>query len=217
MGNDKVKVYKNPKRAEVVAPAKYVPQYQVLGVDPQEYKSSVVPNNTVVLQQPSPDNPRTRTTSHQPYAEVPHPTFPVGRGPAPNVGNNMEHTWSSVDGQIIDDISTEYPTEPDHAMIDNNEYVDPKAFNLSSSSSSLPEYEDVNEDELAPILNDLDAGSYLLLVKGVPICSGPAEEIEDQVKALIFGEHELSGGVSIPEEDLIVLKKVSIKVGVFLE
>jgi hypothetical protein len=215
MSNDKVKVYKNPKRSDVADTTKYIPQYQVLGVSPSEYKSAVVPENTPVIKHPSPDNPRIRPPVNQPYAEVPEPVFPVGRGPTPNVGNNMEHTWSSVDGHIIDDID-EYPTDPNNPMVDNNEYLSTEAFQLTPDHVA-PSFEDVNEDEVVPILNDLEAGSYLLLVKGVPICSGPSSEIEDQVKALIFGEHELSGGVSIPEEDLIVLKKVNIKVGVFLE
>ena len=215
MSNKEIKIYKNPKRTEDVAVSKYVPQYQVMGIEPQEYKSAVVSNNTAVVKKHSTENPRIRPPINQPYANV-DVTFPVGKGSTPNVGNNMDHTWSSVDSQIIDDISHEYPTSPDHPMIDNNEYVSSDAFNLESNQ--LPtSFEDINEDEVVPILKDLDPKSYLLLVKGTPICSGPASEIEDQVRALIFGEHELSGGIPISEEDLIVIKKVTIKVGVFLE
>lgn len=207
MEDKKVKIYKNPHRNEKETYIKYVPQYQVMGIDPEEIRSSVVPANTTVANSPSLEsNPRFGRTVNQPYAEIGN-SFEMGS--VPNVGNNMEHTWSGVDGQIIDDISGEnVDLPPDHPMIDNNNFIEEDA-----PSSN----EDYNKDDVIPILHDLKYNSYLLLVNGSPICSGPLSEIEDQVKALIFGEHELCNGISIPEEDLIVIKRVPIKIGVFLE
>lgn len=212
MNNDKIKLYKNPARQKPEPWKPYTPQYQLEGVDPVEYKSSVVPPNVAQVKPvPTMDNPRVRT---QPYAEVVPSPVGIGRGPVPNIGNNMEHTWSGVDGQIIDDVSEEYETSPDHPMIDNNGFVTNEALRVP------PDYFEpqiVHEDDVAPVIKDLDAGAYLLLIKGVPICSGPLEEIEDQARALIFGEHELCDGEPVPEDDLIVLKKLKLKVGVFLE
>jgi len=200
---DKIKIYKNPKRSENATYTKYVPNYQNMGVEPQEFKSAMVSPNTPVIQRPSAENPRIRPTGLQPSPDK------VVKGPVPNVGNNMDYTWSGVDNHVINDLQ-EYPTSPDHPMIDNNDFVTDEALNMSSS-------EDVHEEDILPIINDLESGSYLLLVNNVPICSGPTSEIEDQVRALIFGEHELSGGVPISENNIIVIKKVPIKVGVFLD
>ena len=60
-----------------------------------------------VKPQPLPkDNPRAKRPliRPQPYAEaVPSPVG-RGRGLLPNVGNNLEQTWSGVDGEIVDDL-----------------------------------------------------------------------------------------------------------------
>src|SRR5512143_3135329 len=104
--NGKVKLIRNPDRNKPAPYKPYVPQYQVHGKDPQEYQGAVVPGG-IKLARPSAlpsDNPRSRRAPvRQPYADA-GVTSPVGRGrgPVPNVGNNMEHTWSSVDGEIVD-------------------------------------------------------------------------------------------------------------------
>jgi hypothetical protein len=51
----------------------------------------------------------------------------------------------------------------------------------------------------------------------VPLCSGPKEEIEDQARALVFGEHEMCDGNPVPVDDIVILKRVKVKVGLFLE
>lgn len=207
---NKVKTYKNPKRSENTTYVKYVPNYQNLGIEPQEFRSAVVGPNAPVIKKVSEDNPRVRPAPSEPPIKISGEKVPaITFESIPNIGNNRDHTWSSVDSQIIDDLN-EFPTSPDHPMIDNNDFVTEEALNIKDS-------EDVYEEDILPIVNDLEAGSYLLLVDNTPICSGPSHEIEDQVRALIFGEHELSGGVPISEDKIMVLKNISIKVGVFLD
>lgn len=237
----KVKTYKNPNRDKGTDYKPYVPQYVVEGVEPREFKSAMVSSNTkIATPQPLPlDNPRGRRPAlRQPYAQT--TTSPIGRGkgPVPNVGNNMEHTWPNVDGDIIDDLSGE-PVDPNQSMIDNNDEVSELAFNLpfrngATAKDLVPQnpysahvtvehevqavrqpLDDTNN--LLPIVADLDEGSYLLIVSGVPICSGPLEEIQDQARALVFGEHELCDGNPVPDDDIIILKRVKVKVGLFLE
>ena len=149
----------------------------------------------------------------------------------------MEHTWSSVDGEIVDDLSGE-EIDPNHPMIDNNNFVSPEVFGFRSGPTAAdlnPKYSEevhpasafehevqairqtTNSDDLLPVLADLDTDSYLLIVAGVPVCSGPKEEIEDQARALVFGEHEMCDGNPVPVDDIIILKRVNIKVGLFLE
>jgi len=235
--NGKVKVYKNPDRGKPAPYKPYVPQYQVHGVEPEEYRGAVVPGG-VKIARPSVDNPREakRPSLRQPYADA-TVTSPIGRGrgPVPNVGNNMEHTWSSIDGEIVDDLTGE-EVDPNQMMVDNNDYVSDAAMGYQNGPTAAdirPQYEayapsmleqevqasrqPADPDDLLPVLTDLEADAYLLIVSGVPVCSGPKMEIEDQARALVFGEHEMCDGNPVPVDDIIILKRVKVKVGLFLE
>ena len=70
--SDDVKLYKNADRSKPIAYKKYVPQYQLLGVEPEEVRSAVVPANILAQANPlPPTNPRsTRAPVRQPYARV---------------------------------------------------------------------------------------------------------------------------------------------------
>jgi len=235
----KVKTYKHPERRQPSAYKPYVPQYQIEGVEPKEYQGAVVPGGSQVAR-PSADNPRLKKPPlRQPYAAA--TTSPIGRGlgPVPNVGNNMEHTWSSVDGDIVDDMSG----EPDQPMVDNNDFMTEQALGFQSGVTAenlrgplsygqvtleMPETPEfpleksaylppIETEDLLPIVADLADDSFLLIVSGVSLCSGPKEEIEDQARALVFGEHEMCDGNPIPIDDIIILKRVKVKVGLFLE
>ncbi len=270
MANDtdgKVKIYKNPGRNMNADYKPYVPQYQVEGVEPK-YHGAVAPGNfTVARPAALPlDNPRAkRSAIRQPYADVTESPIGRGRGPVPNVGNNMEHTWSSVDGDIVDDLSNDEGVEfvdPNQTMIDNNDFVTPQAlgsvelvehtpsngavfgfhrnginasdipspFVPQSVQFEMPEEDttekpgsafefnaEARDGDLLFIVADLADETFLLIIDGTPLCSGPKEEIEEQARALVFGEHELCDGNPIPIDDIIILKRVKVKVGLFLE
>jgi hypothetical protein len=240
-----VKIYKNPARKNLSADYKpYIPQYQIEGRDPQKHNSAVVPNSSKVAKG-STVNPREkRVPFRQPYALA--TPSPIGRGPVPNVGNNMEHTWSSVDGDVIDDLSGEI-ANPDEPMVDNNDFVSDEAMGYQNgiTAGDIPSqfkpqkvqieegdsqevYEENNmpvqrqqfdsdTGDLFSIVSDLADESFLLIVAGTPLCSGPKEEIEEQARALVFGEHEICDGNEVPIDDIIILKKARVKVGLFLE
>lgn len=274
MSNGKTKIYKNPGRnqpAPVFKP--YVPQYVMHDIEPEEFKSAVVPTGYPVAK-PSVDNPRLpRPPIRQAYAAtVPSPVG-RGKGPIPNVGNNIEHTWSGVDGDIVDDLSGQ-EIDPNQSMVDNNEYISNEALGLPPSSEDMPQLDEVvtpqpkkfmtnqeltklktdydgsmtintsskvtveagevffegtanppalgdievdSVDSLLAVVNDLEEDSYLLIVNDVPVCSGPLEEIQNQATAMVFGEHELCEGQPVDVEDIVVLKRVCLKVGLFLQ
>ena len=235
----KIKLHKNPSRNNASPFKHYVPQYQVHGVEPQEYRGAIVPSNAKIAGPSIPlplDNPRAkRAPLRQPYAEAVSSPIGRGRGPVPNVGNNMEHTWSSVDGDMIVDDLSQY-LDPDHPMVDNNDFVSDEALGFQSGMTATdlnPEHrtfppqaieneieanhQSLDEADLLSILSRLVEDSYLLIVSGVPICSGPQEEIEDQARALVFGEHEMCEGHPVPLEDIIVIKRSKVKLGLFLE
>lgn len=231
MSDEKIKIYKNKERGKTEVRKNYVPQYQMMGIEPEEIKSAVVPGARVSESQPiTNDNPRTRRVGiRQPYAD-PVPS-PVGgsRGPVPNVGNNMEHMWSSVDGEIIDDLDV----DSDRPMVDNNDYVSDEALGLPQrppSREELPSLDEmihppvrkfveetVDADDANSVISKLSEGDYLLMVGGVSVCSGPAEEVQEQARLLVFGDHELCDGNPIPVDDIVVIKRVPIKIGLFLE
>jgi hypothetical protein len=256
--NGKVKIYKNPERKRTVSYKPYVPQYQQLGVEPEEYKSPLSPGYSIPKPAPgssvNPRAPRAHIRRQQPYAEAVPSPIGRGKGPIPNVGNNMEQTWSGVDGEIIDDISG---VDPDQPMVDNNEFVSAASLGLPDDSvmeveddeseqepeEVLPELDEVanpphkkfradyeksflTENELqnalkeeytTTVLKQLEEEEFLLLVDGAVICSGPADYIQEQTRAMVFGEHDLYHGNPVPVDDIVVLKRVKIKVGVFLE
>ena len=231
MSDEKIKVYKNKERNAPESHKSYIPQYQLMGVEPDEIKSAVVPEVRVSNQPPTNDNPRTRRLGiRQPYANP--MSMDLNKGPVPNVGNNMEHSWSSVDGEIVDDLTDDHEIMSNRPIVDNNDYVSDEALGLPRSPSreelpSLDEMihppvkrfveESIDADDINDVISKLTEGDYLLMIGGVSVCSGPAEEIEEQARLLVFGEHELCDGNPIPVDDIIVIKRVPIKIGLFLE
>jgi hypothetical protein len=240
---DQAKFYRNKLRNDPEQPQeRYVPNYQLMGIDPEELRSAQAGE----VQSPAarggarPLPVRIHRYVNQPYAETVE--SPIGPGnPVPNVGNNMEHTWASVDGEIVDDLDTD--PNASAGFIDNNDYVTEKALtepsfgnNVRNRSPFIQQalsHIDLFEEEKTPlaapvfpappsdenlfsVVNELEPDSYLLLVGGNAICSGPLQEIEEETSALVLGNHELFDGTPVPEEKIIVLKKVKVKVGVFL-
>src|SRR5258708_4535649 len=254
MTTDKIKLYKNPSRSKPSNLKPYIPQYQTMGIEPTEIHPKDATGSMILTKKAplSKDNPRApRPLIRQPYAEtVPSPVG-RGRGLLPNVGNNIEQTWSSVDGNLIDDINL----DPEHPMIDNNDTVSMAALGLSEDTNneviideseenvmeshnfptySLEENESeenlkktfltenelqsaLKEEYLSTVLQSLEEADYIVIVGDSAICSGPLDEVQEMARGLVFGEHPLCDGNPIPIDDIIVLKRVKIKIGLFLE
>jgi hypothetical protein len=219
---NKVKTYKNKDREESSTHIPYVPQYKELGLEPTEHKSSIVPEGTTIAKG-STINPRLpRQAIRQEYAVQSSSPVGRGRGLVPNIGNNMEHTWSGVDGDVIDDLSE---VDQNLEMIDNNDIVEESVQSIEAQVvggyAELPKEDvvshEVSQDNLFEIIKELESESYLLMVHGAAICSGPLLEIQEQASALVFGEHELCEGNPINIEEVAIVKKVKIKMGLFLE
>lgn len=201
--SNKVIFYKNSNRtADEENGEKYIPQYQSLGIEPLEYKSAIIPQESAMLAKPSMENPRLprQVMIRQPYGEK--STSPVGNGNLPNVGNNIEQTWVDVDREIIDDLNK--------PMIDNNDFIDGDVSeHFEDAKASL-------EDALAP-LHLLEENDLILFINDIPICYGGLSEVQDQARLLVNGTHELCDGTPVPIDEILILKKVTIKNGLFLE
>lgn len=207
----KPKLIKNPARRIPDKAQHYVPQYQIFGIEPQEHVSSPLPS-TVLVAKGSKENPRLpRPTIRQPYAE-PTPA-PLGKDPLPNIGNNAEHTWSSLDGEVIDDLSDESMLDPETPMIDNNDFV---SFNDPELSPAI-ETSEGNFVGLTEAMRSIQDNECIVFVKGEWFDAGWGNDMESVVQDLVFGEHPVYQGQAIPIEDILVVRKVPIKVGVFLE
>lgn len=200
MSTDKVKIYKNPERDTEEVHKQYVPQYQLRGVTPANSGG----NTRAVVVKVEPEAVNETTISNR-------------RGSIPNIGNGMEHTWSGVDGNLVDDLPN---FDPNHPMIDNNEYVtyqDHAPPTTNPVKAERDSFKEKVDEDLSSILSSLKNEEYILIINGVAICSGPMLEIQEQATALVFGEHQLCDGKEIPVDDIIILKKVKIKMGLFLE
>ena len=188
----KVKLFKNsarntPDDEEISA---YVPQYQLSGIEPKHI-GSMKDAHLIMSSTPKHDlnNPRIkRVPVIRDYAVEEDADVGVGTGSTiPNVGNSMEHSWSSIDDEPI--------VEEDY------EVVQPK--------------EDVHVEESSNDISSLKDNSYIILVGGKVISVGTFKNIQQEVSDLVLGKHKLISEY-IDVKDIIVLKKVNIKVGVFL-
>ncbi len=218
----------------------YVPQYKEAGIEPLRFPTHTIPASKpkVVQRKPFLSRPVEEPAQHQPFmaaftsrkreaqselpavipmANVPYAerAAPVARTTTlPNVGNNMETTWTSLNDYSL--VENTAPVDPDHPMIDNNEFTD-AAFGLPQTDlygQGIPLRPPLMIEETA--MPTPQANDYYLLVRGEMISNGSKEHIQSEVEALMYEVHPLSEGNSIAPDDILVLKKVLVNVGVFL-
>ena len=212
----KIKLYKNSARQQPENREHYVPQYKKMGIEPAEINFGAGTNSldAKVLRQPSDlDNPR-----------IKHPAFRQEINSIPNVGNNKDITWTNVDGSNIDCPDA----DPNYPMIDNNEFVDGDTTTtglIINSGDTLQEKSFLTAEELQQEIsenlqqvNEFEDGSYILFLNGTIISVGDPISIEQEATNLVFGDHELcENNQPFSLDDILVLKKMKIKHGIFVE
>lgn len=219
------KFYENPQREKSqkssVVYKPYVPQYQVHGIERDETYALTdrrrFGNQKPVLVKGNPNmfSGNEHISRNVPFAET--SVMPQRTSNIPNVGNNIENMWAATDNEIIDDIGLEI--DESAPMIDNNDFIDIEEVAVQehqryAPTASAPAQHTVSEAASLPIT--LQDDEYLLAVGETIIATGPLNFIEGEVKDLIFGDHVLCEGQAIPADELMVLKRVKIKVGVFI-
>lgn len=221
--SEKVKLYKNSARNKSEKYNKYIPQYQKKDIEPTLINSAIVPESLIgISPKPSAENPRLpRLPIRQSYAK--EEESPIGRGKSavPNVGNNFEHTWSALDG-VIDDL-TDYDTN--RTLEDNNDFINESIYNLPSSDQlgeDVPQLDDIENidiftsddvaHDLVKVVKDMSDSEYLLLVDNLIIHRGPHDIIQKLASDMLLGEN----GDSVPLDKILIIKKIPIKIGVFI-
>lgn len=213
-----IKFYKNPHREEVEAPKKVELQYEKLGITPLPV-SGAISGHVMVFKKENQVEPKPMQHS-VPYAEAVEVT-PIKSGQLPNIGLR-DNGWSSLNLDLSEEIIEDFDPSK---IIDNNDYVDvpelSDAGNRIASTIQTLESESQKMDsypDLLGTLYDLEESSYLLIVNGMPICSGPLDEIQQEATSFVFGDHELCKEEGpIPLENIMIFKKAKVKVGLFFE
>jgi hypothetical protein len=212
----KIKFYKNPDRVEHEAPLETVLQYEKFGVKPVPV-SGAISGNAIIIKPEKP--PTQKSAVPQPaYAEVAE-SLPIKLGHLPNIGVT-DNGWSSLNPDFMEDEIIE-DFDP-NKIIDNNDYVEIPSLSdagerLLQSTKSI-ENKTVDTIDLLDTLYNLEQSQYILIVDGVPICSGPLNEIQEEATLFVFGDHELCKGTGpVPLENIMIFKKAKVKVGLFFE
>lgn len=212
------KFFRNPNRGKEKPFVPYTPQYKIKGIEPTRLGENAfgIKGQALVV-----DRPETKSFSKMPkptnipYAEIAPPPSKTFR--VPNVGNNIEASWSGFGEEVVDDLDIMEINENDQ-MIDNNEYYTDEALSAPQTelTSGIVEELKQGSDVLGADSIDLSEGEYLLAIEGTVISVGSLEFIQNEVRDLVFGDHKLCAGKAIPVEDIVVLKRMSIRMGVFV-
>lgn len=231
-----VKYVKNPMRGKTAPFKPYVPNWKERGIEPTDGFTdrpvSQATNNTALSQR----RPFVAKVIHKkpevvsnkiPYAEVGQDIKIITT--SPNVGSDNEwfEDFSVVEGQ------SNLQLDQDQEMIDNNEIVSYASSTLpfvqrptniqleyAGQPIQLPTEESVQEEVIEIVESsfaNVESGQYILMIDDQTISIGEMAEVEAEVSALIFGEHPLFQDQAITTDRIVVLKRVPIKVGVFLE
>lgn len=72
-------------------------------------------------------------------------------------------------------------------------------------------------NQIAPILGQPRVGEYILMVFGKIVDTGLIEQIEGVARSILYGENEQYLGTEVKADDIIVLKRIGINVGIFID
>lgn len=192
----KVKFYPNPNRSSNITSEKYVPQYKEHGVQPMPVKGfgGVIPNVPSYNQSmidPA-NNPRIRSQSGSPYATT----------------DDFDDVTSLAEQDMADlGVSWNFSKESSYDVFDGISFEE----DIDNMIEDFKE-ERVNEDHI-----NQENDSYVLIFDENILKIGDLSSIEQVINELISGTHEMSLGKKINIEDLVLLKRVNIKYGLFFE
>jgi hypothetical protein len=119
--------------------------------------------------------------------------------------------YASIDDMPFDE--NDEPIDTRGHIIDNNDFVSfGEAPPVTNGSRRREEPPRETRESATP-----EVGEYILMVLGKLIASGSLEAIEKRVKDIIYGEDPSFKGLEVGLDDIVVLKRVALKIGVFID
>ncbi len=118
---------------------------------------------------------------------------------------------SQNDFVYIDDSETQFYTVDDDSEQYNNVYP----HQLIGDAGEDSESESDHPSDYKVPENIIDVNEYLLMVFGKLVAFGSLEHVESVMQLMVYGEHEEFPNKSISTSDMVLLKRINIKVGVF--
>jgi hypothetical protein len=228
------KLFKNPRRAAVENSnyMPYTPQYQEMGVKPQAlgFEQPIVPPFAAYLLPKSKQTPKKiPAPQNVPYAEVGSNSSSYFPGQFVNSGNNMENSWSSVDGVSMDENGRFIEMDESDMVIDNNEFDQnnwsnvPMAYHApinerQDAPKQIRQQEKEKEERTPIFLSNIEPvpyGEYVAMMGIEVISVGSLEDVQEVVSEVLLGNHPNYSAVS-PDE-ISVFKRMKVKIGVFVE
>lgn len=124
----------------------------------------------------------------------------------PTISATSEYYFENASAHDEDGNEVEIPSGE---VIDNNDYVDLGPY---ASNHETPAPKQNKSSSSAP-----NVGEYLLMVFNKIVMSGSLSSIEAKVKAIAYGEDKEFASMEVSTDDIIVLKRLNIRVGIFIE
>lgn len=136
----------------------------------------------------------------------------------------IDDTFMSVDNSFVDEDGNDQQI-PDGHIIDNNDFVD---FGIKNDEGPIniitkPKLQKVqNKENIKSTTknyenNAPEIGDFILMVFGKIITSGNLGFVESKIKSIIYNEDPQFSETEVKEDDIVVLKRVGIKIGVFID
>jgi hypothetical protein len=126
--------------------------------------------------------------------------------------NPILQDFSAIDGELVTPLTTE--DEPLQVSKDNSQFV--------TNSHILDNNESVSYGfgmKLSPSQNteSPNIGEFVLMVSGEVISHGSHEYILSEAKSILYREHPDFLDKKVQISDVIILKRIGLKIGVFLD
>jgi len=123
--------------------------------------------------------------------------------------------FASVDGVIYNANGNEIKVEQGQ-VIDNNDYVFPPP-QAPNKPAQVRLQSNETEEQRGSVQGYPRVGEYILMVSGKIVDTGSLELVEGTARAILYGENESFIDQEIKVDDIVVLKRVGINVGIFID
>lgn len=97
---------------------------------------------------------------------------------------------------------------------DSEVYVPEEYLN---NKKSVPQAKESLETDLSSVVAGSSIGDYIVLVDEEPLARGSKDDVEGICNELIFGRSLLFENEPVDENRISIIKKIAIKVGLFIE